>query len=159
MVKSLKPTALALFLSLLATFAAGEVCLLPYDRWLAAPLHGCRDRVHHFQLGRDLRGETSFSAGNKSYWYVQIFRDRQLVFDWWGTAALCSRPTVWFEPGSEFPRLLTYQPLISGTHSTPLGEFECGYRLWTFDGRSYRSRQLPVHGFNLFLRSPFPRQD
>jgi len=113
----------------------------------------------HFVVSSQLKGEASFSEGNKRYWYLSFYRQQHKVWSWWGTASLFSEPKVWIEPGQEFPRVLTYQPLILIGPETPLGRVISGHRLWTFDGERYRDREVPVGWLNLLWRSPFPVQD
>ena len=112
----------------------------------------------HFVISSLLRGEASFNEGNKRYWHQSFYCKQLEVLSWWGTASLFSEPKVWIEPGQEFPRVLTYQPLIVNC-DTPYGDVVSGYRLWTFDGERYRDRKVSVGWLNLLWRSPIPVQD
>lgn len=89
--------------------ATGMVCLLgelpllsfwwPESGQLALGQHAYRtyrekDPKSRFGISSQLRGEASFSEGNKRYWYLELFHRQKQVLSWWGTAALFSEPKV-----------------------------------------------------------------
>jgi hypothetical protein len=104
--------------------------------------------------------EFSWSQGNRTYYYLQLKHNGQAVFDYWATECLSASPKVWIQDATdtEVGKLITYQPTVYPT-TTPYGEVVSGYRVWLFDGRSFRAQTVGMCPLNLWLRSPIPIQD
>lgn len=115
----------------------------------------------HFPAdGGDVVAESSWSAGNKSYYYFDIKLGEQKLMNFWATKSVCGQPRMWLLPtrGGKYPDLVTYQPLVIPAR-TALGKARNGYWLWSYDGSVYRPRSLSVNFVSLWLRSPLPVQD
>jgi hypothetical protein len=109
---------------------------------------------------KEVVGEVRWSAGNKTYSYLQLWHNKKVIMDFWGTNSLLRKPKVWLQKSrcDEPSFIVTYQPEVFPS-ATPLGKVRSGFLLWKYDGRVYGPTPLGVCPITLWMRNPFPLQD